>query len=46
MQLRMTYEGVDEFLRDHEEQIARGGLSCAATLDPGSSAAWTSSSSW
>ncbi len=26
MQLRVTYDGVEEFLRDHEEQIARGGL--------------------
>jgi hypothetical protein len=35
VQLRVTYDGIDEFLRDHEEQIARGGLLVRGDAPPG-----------
>ena len=35
MQLRVTYDGVNEFLRDHEEQIVRGGLLVRGDAPPG-----------
>jgi hypothetical protein len=35
VRLRVTYDGVDEFLRDHQEQIVRGGLLVRGDVPPG-----------